>query len=577
VAELNTGEFLFLAGIRAGMMKELGTAKILLLVAIVFLVLSIVLSVVSTFPVVTDNTQKVPIINDSFRLSQNEVYRQGLGAFQSGENISVRVDSRTTFMKNFSIITYNGPRYANSSMLNIAYSFISGADYYEAVFNSNSSNASWVHFQVTVEKQQVLLPFSWLTSPAKIMFLLSLGSAMFIILKAVLPILTKTLKTKTSLPTLSKAFRNRLIALLLLSLVVWLILLVVNSNSLASFENWYTDHVRDSYTSSLFLKDGLSVFNQPLGTLSSQDNSHFMFVTWPEMPHLYPFGSVLVFLPFGFLLQNSLDPVLVYKLEIALFLGLAHVCLYFFLKIFLKKDVHLFWKMVGLYIIYVSLVIYAADGMFDSVAFLFSLFAVTMFLAERYDYFFLLVGVSVFFKYQAGIFLLPLIVVGVLKLLERNNRADLFRNKKVIAGTMFVMISGFTAYLSAPFLMLTRPELIMNGINAFAPNSQIPWTLQSFSVLLTLAGTLVYAFYMLNKNSLLSLSALFLLLPSFILPYFQNWYLPFIFVYVLIPQGKKELGATMIWLIFIILVLSFGGASFSPLQIFDSFRSMFKI
>ena len=121
-----------------------------------------------------------------------------------------------------------------------------------------------------------------------------------------------------------------------------------------------------------------------------------------------------------------------------------------------------------------------------------------------------------------------------------------------------MLISAFTAYLSAPFLMQTRPEFIMNGINAFAPHSQISWTLQSFYVLLTLAVTLVYAFYMLNKNSLLSLSALFLLLPSFTLPYFQDWYLPFIFVYVLIPQRKKELEATIVWLIFMVAVLSFG-------------------
>ena len=540
-------------------MKRLDTAKILLLVAIAFLVLSIVLSVVSLFPVVTDSNQKVTVINDSFRLSQNEVYRQGLGAFHGGENITVTVNCPTAFMKNFSIVTSSGPRYANSSNINIAYSFTAGADYYEAIFYSNAPNASWVHFQVTVEKPQILFPLSSLTASAKIMFLLSLGSAMLIILKWALPKRTEKLETTPYSPPTNKAFRNCLLALLLLSLVLWLVFLAVNSNPLATVENWYTDHVRHAYASSLFLKDGLSVFSQPLGTLASQDNSHFMFVTWPEMSHLYPIGSILVFLPFGALLQGGFDPVLVYKLEIALFLVFAHICLYFFLRGFLKKNMHLFWRMVGLYIIYVTLVFYAADGMFDSVAFFFALFAVTMFLSERYDYFFLLMGVSIFLKYQAGIFLLPLIIVGLLKLLERNKPGSLLRNKAVIAGAVLLVISGFTAYLSAPFLMQTRPELIMNGINAFAPHSQSPWTLQAFSVLLTLAATLVFAVYMLNKNSLLSLSALFLLLPSFMLPFFQNWYLPFMFVYILIPQRKKELEATVIWLIFMIFMLSFGG------------------
>ena len=103
------------------------------------------------------------------------------------------------------------------------------------------------------------------------------------------------------------------------------------------------------------------------------------------MPHLYPIGSILLFLPFGAFLQNGVNPVLVYKLEIALFLVFAHLCLYFFLKVFLRKDMHLTWKLIGVYIAYLTLVIYAANGMFDSIAFFFALIAVTMFLSERYD------------------------------------------------------------------------------------------------------------------------------------------------------------------------------------------------
>jgi hypothetical protein len=295
------------------------------------------------------------------------------------------------------------------------------------------------------------------------------------------------------------------------------------------------------------------------------------------MPHLYPLGSILLFLPFGVLLQNGLDPVLIYKLEIALFLVFAHICLFFFLRAFLKKNLHLFWKMIGLYIIYLTLVIYAAGGMFDSIPIIFSLFAVTMFLSERYDYFFLFIGISVFLKYQAGIFLLPLIIVGLLKLIERNKPGLLLRNKAVITGTAFILISAFTAYLSAPFLSQTRPELIMNGINAFASHTQISWTLQFTYILLTLAVTLVYAFYMLNKNSLLSLSALFLLLPSFTLPYFQNWYIPYFFVYILIPQHKTELGVTMIWLIIMIALLAFSGMPLLPQQIVNNIQISLKI
>ena len=82
-------------------MKGLGTTKILLLVTIVFLVLSLVLSVLSLFPIVTENSQKTLLINDSFRLSQNEVYRKGIGTFQGGENILVRVESNIVLEKFF--------------------------------------------------------------------------------------------------------------------------------------------------------------------------------------------------------------------------------------------------------------------------------------------------------------------------------------------------------------------------------------------------------------------------------------------------------------------------------------------
>jgi hypothetical protein len=283
------------------------------------------------------------------------------------------------------------------------------------------------------------------------------------------------------------------------------------------------------------------------------------------MPQLYPLGSIFLFLPFGVLLQNGFNSTLIFKLEIVVFLVFASIGVYYFLKHFMQKNMALILKLIGVYIIYVSLVVYAADGMFDSVAFLFSLFAIFMFMTERYDYFFLLVAVSAFFKYQAGIFLFPLILVGLIRLFQKNKLHSIVSNKAVIAGVIFGFASLFTAYLSAPYLTATTPRIIMNGINAFAANTQISWSLQSLSVLLTLTVTVAYAVYMLNKNSLLSLSALFLLLPSFLLPYFQNWYVPFLFAYVLIPQRKKELEATTLWLIFLTVVLGISGANYQPI------------
>ncbi len=551
-------------------------SRVLLFAAILFLVLSIIMAVVSLFPVTTGESEPSVWINDTFTLSQNEVRRQGLGSLHGGENTTVIVRG-DNFVKNFSIVTYNGLRFANYTQKDINFTFTAGADYYEAVFYTQSPDAGKVHFQMSVLEPKVLYPFFWLNHYAKVIFCGSLVLVTVLTLKFAFLERAKTYASNLSPPTLSQKNRKSLLVLLSLSLVLWFLLLAVNSNPLASFENWYTDHARHSYVASLFTKTGFSIFNSPLGSLASNDGSYYKFVTWPEMPHLYPLGSVFLFLPFGALLQNGFDAVMIFKLEIALFLVLSHVCLYFFLKHYLKKDISFGLKLLGVYIIYVPLVIYSANGMFDAVAFLFSLFSLTAFMVGKYDYFLLLVGISVLFKYQAAIFLFPLIILGLLIYLKDKGISGLLRNKLVILGAVFAVISGATAFLSAPFLLQTRPELVMNGINAFAPNAQLPWALQSFSVLLTLGVTLAFAVYMLNKNSLLSLSALFMLLPSFTLPYFQNWYLPFIFVYVLIPQSKKEIQLTMVWLIFMVAVLSFGGIAYNPLAIFENLRSMLRI
>jgi hypothetical protein len=288
-------------------MKRFGAAKILLLVTIIMLVLSIVLSTVSLFHVTGEGTQKATVIDSSFRLYQNETFRQGLGALQGGETVSVTVESATAFMKNFSIATSNATIYSNLTNKNITTSFVAEAHYYEVIF-SNTRTTGWVHLQATIEKTQVLYPFFWLNASSKVMFLLSAAGAVLVCLKTALSNYRGKTDENSKSAILDKSFRNRLLVLLLFSLIVWLFVLALNSSPLATFNNWYTDHARDSYVSSLFVKDGFSVFNHPLGALSSQDSSRYMFVTWPEMPHLYPLGSIMVFLPFGALLQSGFDP-----------------------------------------------------------------------------------------------------------------------------------------------------------------------------------------------------------------------------------------------------------------------------
>ena len=569
-------------------MKRSATGRFLLFGFLLLMVLSVILAVASFLPVAGSGTQATAIIDASFTLTPQETYRQGIGSFHGDENITLNIVTTQNCPVNFTLLTYGGHRY-NSSESEITYTFSAGADYYEAVFLANPAASTEVHFQVSVDKPAVECPFAWLGSPANALFIVSWVAIILMLLK---PIVANRVAPTLKIPLISvleqKNIRRLKIAILI-SLVFWLVLLAVNTFPLATFENWYTDSARHPYTSVLFTKVGFSVFDTPLGQLSSADASFYKFVTWSEMPNLYPLGSVFLFLPFGALLERGVAQVLVFKLEIAFLLAVSHLCLYLFLKCFWKqqlswppKDIYLkpFWKQeysfllkaVGTYILYIVLVVYAANGQFDSVAFLFAMVGIAMFLGERYDLFLLFVAVASTFKYQAGIFLLPLIMVSLLRLFQKFPLSAILKNKAVLAAAGLVAVDLFTAYLSAPFLMGARPELVMNGVNAFSAHAQISWMLQAFTVLLTLSATLVCAVYLLNKSKLMSMFMVFSLLPAFFMPYFQPWYLPFFFVYPLIPQPKRSLEVTMIWLVFIVFVLSFGGLSYNPLAILDNIR-----
>lgn len=559
-------------------MKQLATSKILLGLMLL-LVLSVVIAVVSLYPAASGDVNGVPdnafaVTDVSFVLAPLEMRRHGLGSFRGGENISLSIRNPDNSPFNFSVEAYNGTLYSTVSTADIEYSFTADSEYYEAVFFSDSNTEIEVQIMFSVKEPEVLFPFSWLTTPARILFFFSLGSIMLLLLKPALHHVPVLSAEGCKVPLLSQKGRRVLLILIILSLAFWFLLLMVNTNPFASFENWYTDHARHSYSSTLFTKVGFSIFDTPLGQLSSSDNSYYKFVTWPQMAHIYPLGSIFLFLPFGFLLQSGVNQVFVFKLEIAVFLLFAHVTLYYFLERFWKQKMFPFLKLLGVYAMYIPLIVYTANGMYDAVPLLFSLIAIDMYLHERYDYFLLFMAVSVILKYQAAIFLMPLIIIGVLKLFERHPLSSVIRNKAIITAALLTGAAGVTAVASAPFLMETKPEFVMNGINAFSSHAQITWEVQSFAVLLTLVVTLLFAVYMLKRNPLISLSALFLLFPLFTMPFFQIWYLPFFFGYALLPQQKRDLEITMIWLLFIMAILGFGGISFNPLHILDGWQNV---
>lgn len=231
------------------------------------------------------------------------------------------------------------------------------------------------------------------------------------------------------------------------------------------------------------------------------------------------------------------------------------------------------FKLIGIYALYVPLIVYSANGMFDGIPFLFSLIAIDLFLTKKYNYFLFFIGVSSIFKYQTLIFLFPLVIVAFSKLFHSRSFVDIYRNKTLIATIILILSTVTTGAFSVPLLLESNTP-VMNGINAFNPHSQINWIVQSIAVLSTVGITLVFSIYFLNKNPVLTISSISILIPSLFLIYFQIWYIPFFFIYTLIPQKKRNVEITLLWILFIIFMLSFGAISFNPINFINGWKQV---
>src|SRR5208283_1968849 len=167
-------------------MKRSAT-QILFFSAMFFIALSISLATVSLYTIPDKGSIHTSVLaNDNFQLTPNETYRQGLGSFYGGENITLEVQSSPSLQKNFSLmlplsndvlLIKTGISY-NTTQPNFTYSFIASPDYYDAVFTSASHSSGTVHFQAVEQKPAVIYPYSWLNEASEILFIASLSAAL---------------------------------------------------------------------------------------------------------------------------------------------------------------------------------------------------------------------------------------------------------------------------------------------------------------------------------------------------------------------------------------------------------------
>jgi len=506
-----------------------------------------------------EDIEKHVLIDDTFRLSPNEIRRHGLGALRAGDEICITVRELNNLTVNFSVVTYGRTIYERESTGYDETNFTADYDYYEVVFYNNASTSRNINLSASLERRAERYPNLWLVTPAKSVFFIGWTLTLLILVWRVV----KTPLERSIVRCINAASRSisnkKLVILLLCSCCFWLSFLTLPGYSPWGLQNWYTDHARHPYSAYLFTKHGFSVFDTPLGKLASIDNSSYKFVTWTEMPHLYPIGSIFIFLPFGLLLQSGVPFSIVSKIEMALFLIFAHICIYHFTKHFSGKPLGRLVKYTGLCGFCFFLILYSANGMFDSIPLLFSLVSVIEFVKNHYSKSVIYAIVAASFKYQAAIVLAPLMLIALIRLYKDVGLCDIAKKTGLPFTLILVSVEAYTVYLNAPFIMRTRPELIMNSIYLFGPHAQLPWQTRFFAIFSTLALTLIIALHMLRKGGNINSSLLFYaLLPFFTMAYFQPWYFPYFYIYALIPERASQVNFVVLWLVAISLILSLG-------------------
>lgn len=548
-------------------------SKILLAFAMLTFISGVVVAAISYIPTCGGGIEKHVLIVDTFRLNPNEIRRHGLGVLRAGDEVCITIWELNNFTVRCSVVTYGRTIYERESAGYHKILFTADYDHYEVVFYNSESTPRNINLLASLERGAEHYPNSWLVTPAKSLFFIGWTLTVLILMWQVVKTpLERSIDRHNN--SASRSISNKkLVVLLMVSCTLWLSLLTIPRYSPWGLQNWYTDHARHPYSAYLFTKYGFSVFDTPLGKLASTDNSFYIFVTWTEMPHLYPIGSIFIFLPFGLLLQSGVPCSVVFKMEIALFLIFAHICIYYFTKHFSGKPLRRLVKYSALYCFCFFLILFSANGMFDAIPILFSLISLIEFVKNHYSKSVIYGTVAAFFKYQAAIVLVPLMLIALINLYKNVGLYDMARKIWLPFTFILVSVEAYTAYLNIPLMMRARPELIMNAVYLFGPHAQLSWQTRLSAIFSTLALTIIMAFYLLRKGGQInSLLLFYTFFPFFTMAYFQPWYFPYFYIYALIPERTSLVNVIVLWLVAISLIISLGYFRYDPLWMADFIR-----
>jgi hypothetical protein len=170
---------------------------------------------------------------------------------------------------------------------------------------------------------------------------------------------------------LSPEYKKRAFAWLAVAVVLVVPLFKVPRYSVAPL---YTDHMRHAYAAWALLNIGPEVFTTPI----SQWNfgaSH-PFVSWPTLPHLYPIGSLVLFMPFGVTINLGLVPEPLVNISMVMLFGVFGVVASWLLYQTLRDSYEPILLGIVLLMVVPSYVFWGLNGFFDTIAVALALYGV---------------------------------------------------------------------------------------------------------------------------------------------------------------------------------------------------------
>jgi hypothetical protein len=136
----------------------------------------------------------------------------------------------------------------------------------------------------------------------------------------------------------------------------------------------YTDHMRHAYAAWALLNIGPEVFTTPIGQW--EFGASHPFDMWTTLPHLYPIGSLILFLPFGIVINLELVPELLVNMAMIMLFGIGGVVGSWLLYQTLSESYEPVLLTVVMLMVAPSYVFWGLNGFFDTIAVVLALYGV---------------------------------------------------------------------------------------------------------------------------------------------------------------------------------------------------------